>query len=544
MISDDIIRFIRKKKEFKKIPLINEVSYSEQFIKELNKKTSIFVKNSVGAIKNDQDTIFRVSLQNLRKISYEYLSQSSHIHAVEDKFLSELNDQFNFIISESIKSYNQKILEDVAETAGLISLDIIQFRKGIGNVNNFALNWVATLKELFLKSYHKDRTIVCHICLEKINEVILLSLDKGFYGSFDTYKNFLDELSEVLSKVNQYWAAILLQKLLLMYQNQFIKLLELSKRDIIAFDDFFVEQYFNKFSKIINEAKTTHTSFGNKTVILASVYGIDSFAQKIAKVNLMKLPNDKVKHNITRYITKFIEFNQKIINEESDKNDPNVYESFSEVLYLLSEYVDLNDEDRTNRIKLLSDHLICFVEKTRLQRISGTGNRVYEEKEITIDYFAILIYLHNSNTELIKEIIDKYLASFNKIKEKIGNNDRILREFYKELKLYSCWINLYPSLKEINKPLIKVLLDHFYDPHFPDRMPILSLFEQYGYPQTNISRLSDLWYLRPSYMWGNRFQDAIAKELNGDKGDIFVKFHEMLKERGIKVKINLKSPPR
>ena len=82
----------------------------------------IFIKNSISAVKNDQDTIFKNSLDSLKKISHEYLIQSKHIQATEDRFLSELNDQFNFIITESSKSYNQKILEDVAETIGAISL--------------------------------------------------------------------------------------------------------------------------------------------------------------------------------------------------------------------------------------------------------------------------------------------------------------------------------------------------------------------------------------------------------------------------------------
>ena len=225
MISKDIIKFIKRKKAFNNIHMFGEVAYKDEFIEELNKKVSIFIKNSIFAISNDQDVIFKYSLDNLWLITHHYLEQSKHIQSVNDKFLSELNDQFDFIISESLKSYNQKILEDVARTIGAISLDIINNRKGIGYINNLASNWLAMLKDLFIKSSSKDRTIVCHICLEKINEVILLTLDKGFYTSYDIYKRYIDEISEALSKINQAWSAALLQKALFMYQQQFLKFL-------------------------------------------------------------------------------------------------------------------------------------------------------------------------------------------------------------------------------------------------------------------------------------------------------------------------------
>lgn len=539
MISRDIIKFIEKKKAFKRIPIFNEIAYTDDFTDSLNKKVSIFVKNIINAVSNNQDVIFKDSLDSLEQITHHYLEQSKHIQATDDKFLNELNDQFNFIISESLKSYNQKILEDVARTIGAISLDIIKYRKGMGDVNNFALNWLATLKNLFMKSYSKDRTVVCHICLEEINNVIILTLDNGFYRSYDTYKMFIDEISETLSKVNQYWSAILLQKALLMYQYQFLKFLELSRTNKIAFSKTFLEHFFDKLAKIFNEAKNTHTSFGNNAVIFASLYGIDSFAQKIAKFRLTHLKEDKTKRNIATHIKEFLEFNKNILNVNPGKNDNRIYDSFAESLFLITKYIDLTEEDKKSLITILSRNLIEHVKMRYMNAIINYDDRLYELKEATIDYFAILIYLFRDRPEIIMDIFQQFteLYSLIKRKGKNENQQRLVRPLYKELKLYSCWINIFPALKNVNKPIIKILREDFYEPTFPNRISIPSLFEQYGYPENNITTLSGLWYLHPSYMWGSRFQDEISNKLNGVDGEKYVLFHKLLKVKIRKKKV-------
>ena len=531
MLSDQISKFITKKKDFKRIPALGDISYSDEFINALKNKVSIFIKNSINAVRNNQDTIFKESLNNIRKIAKEYLKNSKHIQATEDTFLDELNDQFNFIIFESLNSSNQKILEDIAETIGAISLDIIEYRRGIGDINNFALNWLATLKDLFIKSYSKDRTIVCHICIEKINNVILLTLDKGFYRSYNTYKMFIDDISDILSKVNQHWPAILLQKALLMYQYQFLKFLELSKENKMTFSDFFIKQYFDKLAQIINETKINHKSFGNNAIIFASLYGVDSFAQKIAKLGLKNIQNEKIKRNIAFYLKELIEFNRKIMDTDPDKNDNRVYDSFSELLFLISKYADLTENDKGLLTKTLSNNLLVYIKKRYLNALKKYDSKLYEIKDVTVDYFALLIYLNRKNPDIINEIMKKLVGIYDLIRKgaKNENQQMIFRSLYKEIKLYSCWIDLFPNLKDVNKPIIKILIKDFYEPKFPHRISIPSLFEKYGYPENNIGRLSGLWYLHPSYMWGNIFQDKIAEKLNGKEEKHYIQFHNMLK---------------
>ena len=157
---------------------------------------------------------------------------------------------------------------------------------------------------------------------------------------------------------------------------------------------------------------------------------------------------------------------------------------------------------------------------------------IYDLKEISVDYFAILIYLWNGKPDSIKKIMQDFVEIYvyAKQNENKENEKHPTRWLYKELKLYSCWISLFENLKEINKPIIKLLKKDFYEPTFPNRVSIPSLFEQYGYPENNISRLSGIWYLHPSYMWGNKFQDEISNKLNVEEGKNYIEFHKMLKQ--------------
>ena len=200
-------------------------------------------------------------------------------------------------------------------------------------------------------------------------------------------------------------------------------------------------------------------------------------------------------------------------------------------MFLLIKYIDIEEEDKKALIKNLSDNLLEYIKKRYLNASKEYDSKLYELKDVTIDYFALLIYLNHEKVDIINEITQNLLDIYNKIKKepKNENQQNVLRLLYKELKLYSCWIDIFSNLKDINKPIIKVLIGDFYEPTFSHRISIHSLFERYDYPESNISRLSGLWYPHPSYMWGSIFRDEISNKLNGDEGKLYIKFHEMLK---------------
>ena len=503
-------------------------SYSDEFVDSLNKKASIFIKISIGAIKKDQDKVLRTSLDCLNKIISNYLEHSKNIMSTEDKFLSEMNDQFNFIITEGLNSYNQKILEDIAESVGINCINIIKFRPGTsGGYNPSLINWLATLKDLFLKSYGKDRTKVCQICLEKINDVLLLSLDKSYYRGYDFYKVSLTQISDALSKVDHNWSAIILQKVFEVYQEQFLKYLQFLKVGKVNYSDYF-KSVFGDFAETINKVKITHCSYPNSFLIFNSLYGVESFAQRIASLGLTDVEDD-YKRNIAFYINQFIDFNKKILFVEPEKNDPSIYTFFSETLFLITKRANLIERDREKLIERLSDILLDFIQLNYDKAVDSHNYNLNSELENeTTDYFALLIYLHNNKPDLIKRVFNRFANIYLKIKKaEDASSTSLSKQLYKELKLYSCWATVFSNLKDSNADIIKLLKEDFYELDFSNSIGFPPLLKQYGYP-TNIT--NGLWYLHPSYMWGNEFQEEIAKVLNCNGENNYISFHEMLKQ--------------
>lgn len=502
--------------------------YSDEFVNSLKNKAYIFIKISIEAINKDQGKVLRTSLDCLNKIIFNYLEHSKSIMFTEDKFLSEMNDRFNFVIEEGLKSYNQKMLEDIAESVGTNCINILKLRKGIhGGYNSSLISWLATLKDLFLKSYNKDRTIVSQICLKKINDVLLLSLDKGgYYEEYNSYKRFLTQISDALSKVDHYWSAILLQKVLLIYQDQFLKYLQLLKARKIIFSDY-LKISFNNFAAMINKIKTIHCSHPNQLLIFNSLYGVKSFAQRIASVGLTDIEDDN-KRNVALYINQFIDFNTNILYAEPEKNDPSIYNFFSETLFLITRRADLIKEDTEKLIGILSDTLLNFIQLNYDKALNSHNYTLnIELKEASIDYFALLIYLHNNKPHLIEKVFKKFTDIYLNIKKnEDAGSTPLSKQLYKELKLYSCWINIFDSLKSSNSDVIKLLKKDFYELDFSNRIGVPSFLEQYGYP-TNISY--GFWYLSPSNMWGIEFQEEIARALNCDGESRYISFHEMLR---------------
>jgi hypothetical protein len=506
--------------KFIKHKVSNRSHLTNKNFNELSEKIRIFIRISIKAIHKDQDGILKISLECLENIVNNYLIFSNDHKLREDIFLIELNNQFNFMLLEGLKCYNQKYLEYIGKTIGNISKNIEKKREGIGYNHNLMIYWLRTLNNLFIKSYSKDRTSVCQICLEKINEILLLTLDNGHLNNYNSYKRIIDEIAENhLAIIDEYWAANLLQRILTIYQKQFLKFTELTKLDKIYFSDIFIKEYFDKFAKIINKAKLFHKLYMSYDVIFSSLYGVESFSFRIAEIGLQNLKKDKTKIQIANYIKYFIYFNYNILINNPENNDNRIYFYFPETLFLITELIDFKEENKQYLVELLSNNLIYCIKRE-------SDDRIFYLSEDIICYFALLIYLYKYRTDIIEDTINKLVILYEK--EKKNNNDKIIILLYSKLKLFSYWINNFPELHKINKPLIELLGRDINQYDISDEK-ICSLLGEYGYPKNIYS--GGHWYLHPSKIWGYKFQEEISNTLNGENDQSHIKFHELLKNK-------------
>ena len=161
---------------------------------------------------------------------------------------------------------------------------------------------------------------------------------------------------------------------------------------------------------------------------------------------------------------------------------------------------------------------------------------------------------HTTLYEKTKHLIAKDITEFdyykNPVYQPINGLDsksitywkrRALLEFYlhpkrifSTMKLIGCWINY--SIK-IDKKIVqnyntKIKYDLIL--LMKERKDIISkgigtIFQEYGYFDSSFTTYQNGYWLYPSYLWGNQFQDKISKFYNSDL-TIYEKYHEKLKK--------------
>jgi len=109
---------------------------------------------------------------------------------VNDEFLNELNDQFQFIGAAAFDDCTrQKHSENVVETVGDIGLAITKQRE-LGATGS---RWPNLLKSQSEDSLEFDRTAAAYISLRKLGE---LSTAAILNGDGDHYRQFHEELRD------------------------------------------------------------------------------------------------------------------------------------------------------------------------------------------------------------------------------------------------------------------------------------------------------------------------------------------------------------
>ena len=530
-LSNEVIAFINKKKSFKSIPLFGAIGYTDAFVDTVKNRTSVFVKSAIEAINNDQDSILETSLHCIQDISQEYLEQSKHCDVPKDIFIEDLNDQFDFITAAALTSYNQKNLELIASVIGDISVLIVENRKGIGDNHTHAIIWLNTLANLFHKAYPLSRTVACQVALKRISQASLVTLDLGYHSGYENNRHQLDRVAVTLSTQDGHWSAVLLQQSLFLYQEHFIEILKRAISEPDSFYESTLKNYFRQIEKIINTAKKWQRSYLNTTTIFMGLYGMQSLNLNIAHSGIKELKNDEAKTNLAICLKELISFTYNVASNEIAVNDDAIYDSYSEMLYIICRHADLKDEDRHSLLLLMSDNVLRLFRDIRLQSLKPheSTSREIDIDSVIIDYFAVLIYLHQNRLDNLDDIFKQYLLYYQEMKPVAvrSGQEYQYRSLYRELKLISCWLSIFSSANRINETLIEVLKQDLPPSDVFQGLSIPSLMKEHGYPEYN--RPSDgMWYLRPSYIWGNSFQNEIKAALNGN-GDHYVEFDRKIR---------------
>lgn len=501
-------------------------------IKNIFNKIIIFESICIKSIENNEPELVISSLTAIENISKAYLYQSKKLKTSQDYFLNQLNDHINFIINKAIENNNEKYLDEIALSIKRIGLFTIEYESFnlTGFISSKYSTWIYTLQTLFFSSISKERTSVCFICIDSINEITtkLIKLNKSGPGGIRSFHDNLIELGEIISLKDHYWTASLLQRILHYYLDYFILFSKQMATKDIYYSDTKIRCYFDDIQKCIKNAKNNY-SYTNLSKILFSLYGLPSFICRMKKSSLNNFDNIRLKGLYINNFALYLDFNDNVVSTNPDENSIQSYQSYPEILFFIHQYSFFDPYIKNMLIEKLSIQLINKYKSYLLIELNdnkGDDNII----EYFSNYFAILIFLNYKYPKEIEPLLQKLIEIEELFKGKdmsIKKTEIIHYNYLTEMKLIGSWINKIPALSRVNNEFINFLKNFDEIKEENKGIHTFTLLSQYKYPNY-INTPNGLWYLNPSCMWGNVFQENIANYYNINNGINYINYHKKL----------------
>jgi hypothetical protein len=178
----------------------------EEYIGRLTSQTQLIVSTCIKAIEQNQQPVVDSCLDALTRITERFLAETTE-RDVDEDFLQELNDQFQFIGSAAFEEYTrQKYSESVVEAIGDIGVEITESRE-IGTLGG---SWASLLGNLFQDSLEFDRTTTASISIQKLGEMSISAIKQGDSDSVRVYQSELETISTICTAGNHPYLANLL----------------------------------------------------------------------------------------------------------------------------------------------------------------------------------------------------------------------------------------------------------------------------------------------------------------------------------------------
>jgi len=493
-------------------PLVPE--HDEEFTEDLVKDIHLLFSTGSRAIEKDQREVFESTLDSISEVSDQYLEQTSG-EITNDDLINEIADYYEFLIKTALEDDSrQKYLEDIAEAMGDTALSIVEHRD-MGGQSQMAGRLLNSIKDLFFKTYGLDLTSVGHVCIDKIDEVSVAALEDGDYSTYDYYNSHLDDIADICAEAKQHYAALLLQRALNNYQWQYVRMVQLLIDEKLVVEEWQVRDFFDGLASRFNEA-TSEASHSQEQLVYAALYGANSFNGKLKKADIQGIEKPRIERLMKEYLEEYIDFHYRILTNDVGSNHIFAYGAYPELLYLVSHEMELRDEFESELVRQINENWLDFIEQYYQHCVEEDEGVDSNLKESMMDYYALLIFFHRGDRELLQEFTEDLVNIYSDLPENQDGRwgDGLNRSLYKHLKLYGCWLSLSYDLKEVFPGLFDVLVSDFREVTHPGRALPTSATEKYGYPSKHGTGWYGPWLMSPSQVWGNRVQYGVSAEMN------------------------------
>lgn len=502
----------------------------DEYIGHLTSRTQLIVSTCIKAVEQNQQPVVDTCLDSLTRITDQFLDQTTDQDVNED-FLQELNDQFQFIGSAAFEEYTrQKYSESVVQAIGEIGVNITKARE----LGAQAGSWASLLGDLFTDSLEFDRTNAAGLSIQKLGEMSLSAIKQGDFDTVRLCMGEFEDISTVCAAGNHPYLANLMQSLHGQYQKMYAAYLHALLEEGYT-SEYDRSQLLEEFADSFNKGKSTY-GFYNDQVLFAGPFGLKPFAGKVAAPLLEHQdPDPRTQQYLKEDLEALVNFLHEISLTNTEANQPDLYKGYTQFLFTFEQAAPLEPDDKTDLIAQLNDTWLQLVAETYSTAIEDEENVDHNLNERMSDVTALLIYFHRDDPEDLAELIEPYADMYRELADTYNDTDtfteRNLKNLYKQLKLMGAWINRFHDPESVTPQLWEVLVDEFYEiPENQSRIP-RPLMPRYGYPNDASFSSRDEWWLYPDALWSyTGFQDEIADTLNGEDSSNYPAFHERLQE--------------
>jgi hypothetical protein len=499
----------------------------EAYISRLTSQTQLIVSTCIKAIEHNQQPVVDASLDALERIVKRFLAETTKADVDED-FLQEVNDQFQFIGSAALdEASRQKYADSVVTTIGDIGVAITESRE-LGTQGGL---WANLLGDFFTESLQYDRTKAASFSIQKLGEMNIAAIKQGDFDSTRAYQAELEDISSICTAGNHNYLARLLQSLHGQYQEMYAAYLDnlLTDGHVAEYD---LPQLLEEFADSFNEANSNYSHY-NQQILYAGLFGVQPFAGKVAAPLLDHNPDVRTQQHLADYLEELIDFLHSISLTEVEANHPELYKGYTQFLFIFGQIDPFDEHIELDTVSELNEVWLDLVSETYIQAIENEDHVDSALNERLSDVTAMLIYFHKDDPEKLADLIEPLAEVYQELDEHYDDDhdyaDKNLGRLYKQLKLAGAWVNQFHDPQATTPQLWDILVEEFYEiPESRGRIP-RGLLPKYGYP-TNTMFSRDQWWLYPDTLWSyTEFQDKIADALNGEDGSNYSEFHEQLK---------------
>ncbi|WP_267644115.1 hypothetical protein [Haloarchaeobius amylolyticus] len=515
----------------------------EKFLTELNQDTLLITNTSIRAIENNDHILVITCVQSLENIGTKYLGML--ISPVEDNFVRELNDQFQFIIERTGKDYtSQKYLEPLSESLGGLS------RSTFRNTENAVQTslWLQSLWDIFKITYPEmDRTDALGKSIREINRTVVLSLETKTatgHSHYWQYSSYLERIGK-WSLANK--ASMPLRVCLSQFQWHYISMVDSLISEELYFQSHQVEKPLDEILELFSTAWKSNQF--DKGLLEAVFFGSESFLTQFRYYGLYSLtpdmaaglgsittsppeefstdPREAVGFDNARLESEFIDCCEALVEFLSDMaslfpdtNYHDVYSAYPQMLFIFCNDIQVKFVEKTDLVDGLTSDFLSLM----LREIDGAR---YSRPDSTVrhyfgDFLLIAIFFFQGNDERLSEIFKQVDDFYGKAKSRFGEDDT--RWIYKHLKLCGCIAAQFDDLKKTQEILDERLVADFYD--IPDYggQAIRPWHEELGYPT---GRGHGIKKLSSSQTW-RQLQQVVETEFYEDISTKGAEYHEYL----------------